>query len=374
MNVSNRKSLFLFGALCLISVAVVSGYIYVVKKAITPRQTSSIIEVPSSATSSPAITPKVKLEGAQDALLRTPAVITNDGAVHSPILRRIFFRHNGLGSDYGKLAFVRRGRPEQMEFAGSLSCETVYVSNGKGICLRADRGMYTTYEAQIFDAQTFQSIGSLPLQGLPSRCRISPDGKIAALTVFVSGHSYSSADFSTQTLLVDTKTVKVIADVEKYTVFRDGKPFHNPDFNVWGVTFTPDGKQFYCTLSTNRQHFLIRGDIASQTATVIHEQVECPSLSPDASRIAYKKRVNLAGRLFWRIQILDLRTQSETPLEEERSVDDQLEWLDNTHVLYALSASTSGSSASTNIWVANTDGTRKPELFLVNAFSPSVER
>jgi hypothetical protein len=65
-------------------------------------------------------------------------------------------------------------------------------------------------------------------------------------------------------------------------------------------------------------------------------------------------------------------TRRETPLGEKRSVDDQLEWLDDDHLLYSLPETETGSSASTNIWLAPADGTRPPTLFLKNAYSPSV--
>ena len=61
-----------------------------------------------------------------------------------------------------------------------------------------------------------------------------------------------------------------------------------------------------------------------------------------------------------------------TPLAEKRSVDDQLEWLDNNHVLYSLPETANGSSASTDIWLAAIDGARAPRLFLKKAYSPSA--
>ena len=65
--------------------------------------------------------------------------------------------------------------------------------------------------------------------------------------------------------------------------------------------------------------------------------MECPSLSPDGTRIAYKKRVKgLPKDAPWRLYILDLRTMRETPLAERRSVDDQAVWRDNHTLVYAL--------------------------------------
>lgn len=286
--------------------------------------------------------------------------------------KQIFFRYNGVDSHYGQLAFVRHERLEQPQFIDALSCDVAHLAGGRGICLAADRGVFTTYSAKLFDAKTFQILAQFPLKGPPSRCRMSADGKVAALTVFVSGHGYASLDFSTQTLLIDVDNARIIADLEEFSVFRDGQPFRSKDFNFWGVTFTPDGGQFYATLSTNRRHFLVKGDIAKRSVTVVHDNVECPSLSPNAARVAYKRRLMTEGRVFWQLHILDLTTGRETPLAEKRSVDDQLEWLDNDYVLYSLPENARGPSASTNVWVAAADGLTAPRLFLKKAYSPSV--
>jgi hypothetical protein len=284
----------------------------------------------------------------------------------------VFFRYTGVDSNYGRLAFAPYERLNQPQFVESLSCEVAHVAGGRGICLAANRGLLTTYAAKLFDAKTFKIIAEAPLKGVPSRCRMSYDGKLAALTVFVSGHGYESVSFSTQTTLIEVDTGRTIADLEQFFVSRDGQPFRDKDFNFWGVTFTPDARHFYATLSTNRKHLLVKGDIANASAVVIHENVECPSLSPDASRIAYKKRITTDGRVFWRLSVLNLKTNQETPLSEKRSVDDQLEWLDNNHVLYSLPESATGSSASTNVWLAPIDGARAPRLFLKKAYSPST--
>jgi hypothetical protein len=285
---------------------------------------------------------------------------------------RIFFRYNGVDNHYGRLAFAPYRRLDQPHFIETLSCEVAHVAGGRGICLAANRGLLTTYAAKLFDAKTFKIIGEFPLKGVPSRCRMSFDGKLAALTMFVSGHGYESVNFSTQTLLIEVDNGRALADLEEFKVTRDGRHFSNKDFNFWGVTFTPDAQHFYATLSTNRQHFLVKGDIAKRSAEVIHENVECPSLSPNASRIAYKRRFLIDGRVLWQLHILDLKTKQETPLGERRSVDDQLEWLDNDYVLYSLPESETGSSASTSIWLAAADGASDPKLLLRKAYSPSV--
>lgn len=285
---------------------------------------------------------------------------------------RIFFRYTGVDENYGKLAVADLANLNAPHFVPNLSCEVVYFAAGHGICLQADRGVFTTYAAQLFDSD-FHSIATLPLHGGPSRARVSPDGTLAGLTVFLSGHGYASLDFSTETMLIETATAKVVASLETdFQVTRDGQPFQAKDFNFWGITFTPDSKHFYCTLSSNGAHHLIKGDIAARTAEIVHDNVECPSVSPDGTRVAYKKRFIIDHRLTWQLHVLDLATQTETPLAEKRSVDDQIEWLDHEHVLYAVSDNPEGSSATTNVWKADAAGKSAPEMFLAKAYSPAV--
>lgn len=192
------------------------------------------------------------------------------------------------------------------------------------------------------------------------------------MTVFLTGHSYDSLDFTTETLLVDTMTGQVLTNIEGFSVARDGQPLSANDFNFWGVTFTLDSKRFYGTLSSNRKHYLVEADIAKGTAKVIHENVECPSLSPSGALIAYKKRLSTPGKIEWQLHVLDLATMRERPLAETRSVDDQIEWLNSETVLYALPENPT--SASTNIWRAAVDGQSAPEIFLPMAYSPAAVR
>src|SRR4029453_15321674 len=112
---------------------------------------------------------------------------------------------------------------------------------GQGVGVAARRGVFTTYGALLF-AAGFRARHTLPLSGVPSRTRVSPDGRLAAMTVFESGHSYAAGQFSTRTTLVDFETGGVVvSDLERFTVLRDGQPIQSVDFNFWGVTFTPAG-------------------------------------------------------------------------------------------------------------------------------------
>ena len=75
----------------------------------------------------------------------------------------------------------------------------------------------------------------------------------------------------------------------------------------------------------------------------------------------------------WRIAVYDLAAGAETLLAETRSVDDQVEWLDDATVLYALPRE--GTEATTSdVWQVPADGSGSPSLFIPQASSPAVVR
>jgi Tol biopolymer transport system component len=140
---------------------------------------------------------------------------------------------------------------------------------------------------------------------------------------------------------------------------------------MWGVTFVDDDT-FYATASSGGRTWLVRGSVSQRRLTSIREDVECPSLSPDGTRIAFKKHGNLpAGQ--WRLAVYDLNTRKETLLAETRSVDDQVEWLDDGRILYGLARAQAG-TASSDVWGVPADGTGTPQVLIANAWSPAVIR
>jgi Tol biopolymer transport system component len=162
----------------------------------------------------------------------------------------------------------------------------------------------------------------------------------------------------------------VLPNLEEFTVRSGGSVVDSIDRNYWGVTFIPGSDEFYATLQTGGRIYLIKGDVSSRTGDVVGTDIECPSLSPDGTRIAFKERDGGAA-VTWHLGVLDLDSGGRWRLGETRSVDDQVEWADDDTVIYGLPTSTAG-SAETDVWAVPADGSGHPSRWIARAWSPGV--
>ena len=308
----------------------------------------------------------VRRTGANRGAAPEGAVFGDDAAAralidHAPT---VMFQNDVTGDGWAEVGVVPIASPAGSRAIVPLRCRRLHFSGGRGLCVGEGTGFGLGFDLSVFRSN-FEILHKFRLVGLPSRARVSPDGSYGATTVFLGGHSYASNDFSTQTIIFDLANGTKVGNLEEFTVLRDGKPFKAVDFNFWGVTFASDGNRFYATLKTGGETYLVEGDIGPRQMRLLHSNVECPSLSPDGTRIAFKKRVGDRRSVTWRFHVLDLRTMTEIPLAEERSIDDQIEWLDDRSVLYNVGA---------DIWTVPADGSGEPRRYLSRAVSPAVVR
>ena len=278
---------------------------------------------------------------------------------------RIMFRSTAPDSK-GHLALVSKDDPAGPRSVSALTCLRVYAAGGTGTCLRQD-GALTTFQIAILD-RNLGVTKTIPLVGVPNRTRVSADGRLVAWTVFVAGDSYNHGRFSTRAGLIDLRTQDMVDSLEFLSVTLDGHPYTAPDLNFWGITFTADDNRFYATMSTAGQRYLVEGDIAAKTVRTIAKNVECPSLSADGKRIAFKSAIDGDPAKGWRLSVLDLSSGTRTALAETRTVDDQPAWLDPNTIAYAIPRAPGDS----DIWTVPANGTGSPHLLVPHAESPAA--
>jgi hypothetical protein len=281
----------------------------------------------------------------------------------------LVFRNATLGADYGRLAAVALADPGGARALGPERCERVYATSSAGVCVTASGGIAPTYAVDALGPDLAPT-SSAPLAGLPSRARMSADGRLVSTTTFITGHSYAASSFSTATVIRTAQ--KVLPNLETWTTYLpDGQRLVAANRNFWGVTFASDDDTFYATAASGTTTWLVRGSIEERTMRALRTDAECPSLSPDGRHVAYKKRLGNPTPGVWRLASLDLVTGTETLLAETRNVDDQVEWRDDASLLYALPRS--GTEATTSdVWQVPADGSGTPSVLVPYASSPAV--
>ncbi|MCE7004465.1 hypothetical protein LWC34_16720 [Kibdelosporangium philippinense] len=290
------------------------------------------------------------------------SIVVEQGMVTLTDPGRLLFRNEAPGPDYGKIASVSLSDPQGPRRISQLRCERFYTSAGRGLCLAESPGPLPSATVATTDSSLTEA-ERIDVAGIPNRAKLSGDGKIASWTTFVTGDSYNrSGTFSTRTGIMTSDETDT--NIEDMPLRIGGRQHRAEDVNFWGVTVAADGRTFYATVSTGGQTHLVKGDLVAWSAEAVRENVECPSLSPDGTRVAFKKRIAQDGARPWREYVLDLATMTEIPLAETRSVDDQAIWLDNSTVAYGM--------PDGEIWATPADGSGAPRLVVRQGSSPSV--
>jgi hypothetical protein len=268
---------------------------------------------------------------------------------------RLLFRQVSTG----RIAAVPLADPGVKPQVSDLKCDRFAVARQTAVCLAVRPGTLppVTDVLVLDDHLAVRHQEAVP--GTPSRARVSPDGKRVDWTVFVTGDSYAATGFSTRAGVYEVDAGRLVKTIEELPVFVDGQRYFAADVNYWGITFAPDGNRFYATLGSKGKTYLVEADYARYRGKSLRENVECPSLAPDGTRVAFKKKV---GDGVWRLSVLDLKTLKETELAEKRSVDDQALW-QGDQVLYGLDNA---------VWAVPADGSGRPEKLVEDAASPAV--
>ncbi len=270
------------------------------------------------------------------------------------------------GDDYAKVGYID---PEGERHITELECDRLDLNENRGICLSATAGLAGTGRGFILDA----NLNPTTRFGVnkPSRAAASPDGTVVAWTGFSLGHSYLvQGEFATTTQLISVDR-SIAANVETiFDTFRGDERVLDIDRNYWGVSFF-DSDLFYATLGTaNSGTEIVAGRVSTTRIDVVASNASCPEVSPDGKTIVAKEQ---RGDKFQLIAI-DLESGARRDLGETRSVDDQVEWIDNQTILYGMPNPDEGTEAQPvfDIYALNTAPGSAPRLIVPFADSPAA--
>lgn len=268
------------------------------------------------------------------------------------------------GEEYGFVGYVNLAGER---FITPLSCDRLDWNRNGGVCLQD--GFTGSGRGLLLD-EFLRPIRRFGI-ATPSRAAISPDGGTVSWTGFVTGHDYTApGEFSTTTQLIDIERELGAELQEDFTTFTaDGEELFSEDQNYWGTTYISE-QTFYATVGFGEENNIVFGDVRTGELRVVHENASCPEVSPNGSTIVAKE---LRGEAFQLVAI-NTQTGERRDLAETRSVDDQVEWIDDNTIVYGLpnpDAGTVGQPAL-DIWVLNVNDGSAPRLLLAFADSPAA--
>ncbi len=277
----------------------------------------------------------------------------------------------GAGAEDGKVDIIGAGG--RVLGAIPLRCDRVHAGAGNVACLRTVPGQGLQLDLADRHGAVLGTL-KFPNVLLASRVRVAKDGATVAFTGFGAGHTYTGTNFSTRTYLVDFARRRLLADVSTFKVIEaNSLTLPAKRINVWGVTFDPaSSNRFYATVGAGGAVFLAAGDLKARTLTLTRGEMECPSLSPDGTRIAFKRR-NPAGG--WFPAVYEIASGREWVMKEGRSLDDQIEWIDDATIAYELSESGALDAipgSATSVVTRSADGKGVSTILRKHAGSPSI--
>ena len=211
----------------------------------------------------------------------------------------VLFRNMTAAAQAGFAALAPLDAPDGPRQITGYACRRLYMAAGHGLCLAevADDPFGAPYRARFFGPD-FKTLHELPLAGLPSRARVSPDGTLGAATVFVNGDSYAGRHLlHPHHDLRHGARARRWATSRTFTVFEGRQTDPGGRLQLLGRDLRPPTTgRFYATLGDGRPTYLVQGDLAARTVKVAARRGGVPRPSrPTAPGSPSSSRRRAAG-------------------------------------------------------------------------------
>jgi hypothetical protein len=310
-------------------------------------------------------------QGPADEPLATVEPVSGSGPSLAP--GEVLAVHRVPGDDYGWLLIRHLDGTRTLL---NRTCMRVPIAKDHGVCLAESGGVLGgAFTTIFFEADNLNADIKSYARALPSRARISPNGTFSAVTAFVSGASYADIAAETTTLVTidEIESTRSVRGANQFTIDSGEARFNNLNPQYWGITFAADEDEIYLTGFFGDRPEIMHGTLNDIVIEPTDWVGSCLSLSPDGKTLVFKE---MTADNSFELVAVDLETNTQHKLGETRSVDDQVEWLDNDTILYALHPARGDTAVQPefDIWMLDIAEGSEPKLFLPNADSPAVAR
>jgi hypothetical protein len=279
----------------------------------------------------------------------------------------IMFRVLSPRQSHGHVAVMGLAPDAELRIS-KLSCLRLHYAGRRGLCVTQEPASNSVvHVAYVFDEQ-FEPGKRLVLDGVPTRVRVAPNGRVGTITTYGEEESAQGERLATRTRIIDLHSGRSLADLREFRIDNPARPLVTSVVDFASVAFERDSDRFFATLATDAERYLVSGSINERRLSVIRTGVTNEAISPDGRRLVVKRL--LPERGFWQLAVIDLSTWSEHDLRQgPRSVDDQVEWLDDEHVVYH-----DVDGETTSLWMLPADGINGPRVLIKDAYSAAVQR
>ena len=293
----------------------------------------------------------------------------NAGSTHPVRPPFVIYRALEPKSAYGRLAILAL-TPGASPQITSLACSRLHYAGGRGLCAVQEQSVgsgTTTNVAYVFDRSATPG-RRIALDGIPTRLRVSPNGRVGAITTYAEEESPQGERLVSRTRIVDLLHGNVVADLSDFRLDQVDTPDITDPVDITGLTFERDADRFFATAVTPTERYLMAGSVRERRLSVIRPGIASEAISPDGTNLIAKRLVRERG--FWQLVVIDLQTWTEHDLPQgPRSVDDQVEWFDDNHVVYH-----DVDDEGTALWLLPVDGSSGPRVLIKDAYSGAVQR